>query len=141
MLHQVNDALVDDFKLIESYSFFNLEALWVRRLKIDLNFPNNLWNGHSFSTDPPIVASSSLFPPLHRSLTIHTENAKSFLKSHLFLVVYSRLWNKHPINILCTLNHSKIKAALNAYLSSIHVLQLTNTLILEERAFEPASNL
>lgn len=95
-------------------------------------------NRRSLFTDPSIFSSASLFPLLHKSLTIHTEIVKYPLRLHFFLVVYVKLWNKISISIWSKQNYSCGKAAPNAYLGVTQIPQLTDTHISEERAFKSA---
>lgn len=76
--------------LEDSCSTLSLEPFWLGRLESSLAFLHNQTNRQTFLTDPPVF-SASLYPLYHSSVTIHRGNTKYFLRSQIFLAIYSNL--------------------------------------------------
>ncbi|MBM6549230.1 RNA-directed DNA polymerase [Streptococcus dysgalactiae subsp. equisimilis] len=115
----------------------NLEPLWIRRLKLNLCFLFNLihFSTHS-SSSRPAFSTHHLYSFRNKSCTLPIPRSKHKLRSHFFLVVYSRLWNKLPQSVRSCSTLSHFKLALSKFLIVPLLIQVTNAHLTIDRAYE-----
>ncbi|CAH8437845.1 unnamed protein product [Schistosoma bovis] len=105
----------------------NLEPLWIRRIKLNLVFIYRLINGISYSsvsTPSYLIISSHNLRNKENILAIPRTHTN--LRQNFFLIRYSTMWNRLPVNLRCSETTTRFKSLLDDFLSESGLCHLLN---------------
>ncbi|CAH8559648.1 unnamed protein product [Schistosoma haematobium] len=105
----------------------NLEPLWIRRIKLNLAFIYRLINGISYSsvsTPSYLMISSHNLRNKENILAIPRTHTN--LRQNFFLIRYSTMWNRLPVNLRCSETTTRFKSLLDDFLSESGLCHLLN---------------
>ncbi|CAH8493423.1 unnamed protein product [Schistosoma haematobium] len=105
----------------------NFEPLWIRRIKLNLVFIYRFINGifySSVSTPSYLVISSHNLRNKENILAIPRTHTN--LRQNFFLIRYSTMWNRLPVNLHCSETTTRFKSLLDDFLSESGLCHLLN---------------
>ncbi|MBM6549250.1 RNA-directed DNA polymerase [Streptococcus dysgalactiae] len=121
----------------ERCELLHLEPLWLRRLKLNLCFLFNLLHGQAYSScTRPSICPSTPYNLRYRELTLTVPRTRLALRYKFFLVVYSTIWNKLPVDVRSCPSLVQFKFALRKLLDVPYVTQMKNYHLDIARAYE-----
>ena len=113
-----------------------LDPLWIRRIKLNLGFLHSLVYHPSFSPLQLNFAPQSAYPLRHRVCSLPVPRCRLAIRSNFFLNVYIGLWNKLPLTVRSCSPPNSFKHALNNFLNVTTIIELSNSFVSCDCAYE-----
>ncbi|CAH8629360.1 unnamed protein product [Schistosoma intercalatum] len=105
----------------------NLEPLWIRRIKLNLAFIYRLINGISYSSvSTPSYLMISPHNLRNKENILAIPRTHTNLRQNFFLIRYSTMWNRLPVNLRCSETTTRFKSLLDDFLSESGLCHLLN---------------
>jgi hypothetical protein len=115
----------------------SVEPLWLRRLKLNINFLHGLIYKHTHTAVRNMnLEQNKLYNLRNKSNTMSVPLARTNLRARFFLVRYSSLWNMIPSEIRAVSNPIIFKKRLHDFLNHSRILELFKLSLTEDGLFE-----
>ncbi|CAH8460438.1 unnamed protein product [Schistosoma rodhaini] len=114
-----------------------LEPLWIRRIKLNLIFLYRLLNGISYSS---LSTPSYSMIPSHnlrnKENIIAIPKTQTNLRQNFFVIRYSTIWNRLPMNLRCSETIIRFRSLLDDFLSESGLCHLLNINVLNNDLYK-----
>jgi hypothetical protein len=108
---------------------YNLDPLWMRRLKLNLKLLHQLIYSQAHTAVARPTFTHSDYHMRNSTCKVQCETSRTTFRHNFFLSFYSRLWNKLPESVRCLENEKHFYSSLHNLLSLSTVEELFSTML------------
>jgi hypothetical protein len=117
----------------------SIEALWLRRLKLNINFLHGLIYKHAFTTsdnDSICLQQNNGYYLRNKCDTLRVPPARTNLRARFFLVKYSSIWNMLPSYLRGISSRILFRKRLHDFLNHSRILEMFQASLTDDGLFE-----